>query len=90
MHPGSCHQFAERLDRDVVAASLAAENQLKKFAAPAWSVALDRARKKVTRLTKCLSMARTALDNTAQLSPEHHQAQWEEPFIIPQTVQECT
>jgi len=90
MHPGNRHQFAERLDRDVVAASLAAENQLKKFAAPTWSVALDKARKKVTRLTKCLSMARTALDNTAQLSPEHHQAQWEEPFIIPQTVQECT
>ena len=26
---GDCHQFAERLDRDVVAASLAAESKLK-------------------------------------------------------------
>jgi hypothetical protein len=61
---GDKHEFAERLDRDVVSASLAAEQKMKKVGAPEWSIALDKARKEVTRLTKCLSMARTGLVNS--------------------------
>jgi hypothetical protein len=38
--PGDKHEFAERLDRDLVSASIAAEQQMKKFGAPAWSIAL--------------------------------------------------
>ena len=86
---GDRHEFAERLDRDVVRASLAAEKQMKKFGEPQWSVALDKARKNVTRLTKCLSMARTGLDTTALLVPPN-QAPWDEPFLIPTTIQDCT
>ena len=87
--PGNRHSYAERLDRDVVAASLASENQMKRFGEPAWSVALDKARKKVTRLTKCLSMARTGLDITGHLSSEERAA-WDESFRIPTTIHECT
>ena len=88
-HPGNRHQFAERLDRDVVEASLAAEKTMKKFGAPAWSVALDKARKTVTRLTNCLSMARTGLEMTPHLvSPT--QAPWDEPFLIPTTIEDCS
>jgi exonuclease III len=86
---GDRHLFAERLDRDVVRASLAAEQQMKKFGAPPWSVALDKARKNVTRLTKCLSMARTGLDTTTLLVSTS-QASWDEPFIIPTTIQDCS
>ena len=39
--PGERHEFAERLDRDVVSASLAAERQMKKVGEPAWLIALD-------------------------------------------------
>ena len=88
-NPGDRHQFAERLDKDVLAASLSAERQMQKFGAPAWSVALDKARKLVTKLTKCLSMARTGLDVATHLHPST-QADWDEPFIVPQTIQECT
>ena len=57
-HPGNRHAYAERLDRDIVAASLSAEQKMKRFGQPAWSIALVKARKKVTMLSKCLTMAR--------------------------------
>ncbi|KAI2489362.1 hypothetical protein MHU86_25235 [Fragilaria crotonensis] len=87
--PGEKHNFAERLDRDVLAASLASEQQLRKFGDPAWSVELDKAQKSVTSMTKCLSMARTGLDITSYLTPPT-QAKWDTPFIIPTTIQECS
>ena len=43
--PGDKHEFAEQLDCDVVIASLAAEQRMKKFGSPAWSIALNRALK---------------------------------------------
>jgi hypothetical protein len=88
-NPGNHHQFAERLDRDVVQASLVAEQHMKRLREPAWSVALDKARKAVPRLTKCLSMARTKLDSTAHMQPAAN-SEWEDPFIMPTTIQECT
>ena len=87
--PGEKHEFAERLDRDVLAASLASERQLKSFGDPAWSVALDKARKTVTMLTKCLSMARTGLDITRYLTSST-QADWDTPFTTPTTIHECS
>lgn len=85
---GDKDEFAERLDRDVVAASLAAQ-KMKQYESPAWSVALDKARKEVTRLTKCLSMARTGLVIPQNLfSPP--QVDGIDPPNIPATVQECS
>jgi exonuclease III len=60
--PGNRHAFAERLDKDVVKASLDAEKAVKPYGEPAWSVALDKARRKGTILKKCLSLMRTGLD----------------------------
>ena len=86
--PGEKHAFAERLDQDVVSASLVAEQRMKRFGAPAWSIALDKARKEVTRLTKCLSMARTGLVTPPHATPMPRQIERED--IIPATVQECS
>ncbi|KAI2493806.1 hypothetical protein MHU86_20729 [Fragilaria crotonensis] len=69
-HPGNRHANAERLDRDIIAASLSAERKMKRFGQPAWSIALVKARKKVTMLSKCLTMARTQLDHTLQLQED--------------------
>ena len=64
---------------------------MKKFGVPAWSVALDKARKRVTMLKKCLSMACTGLDIASQLTQPTQEDPWDEvPFIIPTTIQECT
>ena len=88
-HPGDRHQFAERLDRDVVAASLAAESKLKIYGTPAWSVKLAKARQKVLYLSKCESMARTGLDHMSQMQ-EPSQTEWNtEPLVIPTTLREC-
>ena len=74
---------------DVIAASLAIEQKLKRYGDPAWSVALDRVRKSVTMLTKCLSMARTGLDITRYLHPPT-QGDWDHPFNTPTTVHGCS
>jgi hypothetical protein len=62
--PGNRHAFAERLDADMVQSSLAAEKCIKRYGEPAWSVALDQSRKKLSILRKCLSMLNTGLDMT--------------------------
>jgi hypothetical protein len=49
-YPGNCHQFAERLDRDVLAASLAAETAIPQFGEHAWSIELSNARRRVQQL----------------------------------------
>ncbi len=61
--PGNRHAFAERLDSDVLKASLDAEHNTKQFREPEWSVALSQARRKLSILRKCLSMYRTGLDH---------------------------
>ena len=50
--PGNHHAFAERLDRDLLQASLTAEKRVKQYQLPAWSVALAKAREKVRLLKK--------------------------------------
>jgi hypothetical protein len=67
---GDRHSFAERLDKDVVEASLAAEKSLRKYGEPQWSVELHHERKKVQILKKCLSMAKTRLDNAQTIRQE--------------------
>ncbi|KAI2499205.1 hypothetical protein MHU86_15303 [Fragilaria crotonensis] len=62
--PGNRHAFAERLDSDVLKASLDAEHNTKQFREPEWSVALSQARRKLSILRKCLSMYRTGLDHS--------------------------
>ena len=65
IQPGERHRYAERLDRDMVQASLVAERRIQQVGEPAWSVAFDQARKRrVTILKKSLTMARTRLDLT--------------------------
>ncbi|KAI2507029.1 hypothetical protein MHU86_7414 [Fragilaria crotonensis] len=63
-YAGNRHQYAEKLDRDVLAASLAAEAHIPQFNEPAWSVALATARRRVQYLRKCLSAFRNALDSS--------------------------
>jgi len=67
-YPGIRHQFAERLDRDVLAASLAAEASIPQFGEHAWSIELSRARRRVQYLRKCLSAFRTLFDSTSLLN----------------------
>ena len=86
-HPGDRHAFAERLDRDMIQACLMGEKKLKRFGDPAWSVALDQARKKATILRKCLSMIRTGLNLTEIISESNKQLK--DPLAIPHTKQEC-
>ena len=86
--PGNRHAQAERLDKDVLAASLAAEKQLQRFGEPAWSIALAKARQTVINLKKCLSMARTHRDVTSYLNKSNKA--WDEDFAIPTTINECS
>ena len=60
--PGNRHSFAERLDRDILQASLTAEKKVKAFQAPAWSVSLIKAREKVRILKKGLFQLRHGMD----------------------------
>ena len=62
--PGNRHTFAERLDSDVLKASLDAEQKIKPFREPAWSEALSKARRKKVILKKWLTMHRTGLDHS--------------------------
>ena len=85
--PGDRHRYAERLDNDMVQASLVAEKKSKRYGAPAWSVALDQARKRVTILKKCLSMAKTQLNLNAIV--ETSNAALNQPMELPRTKQDC-
>ena len=85
---GNRHRFAERLDRNVLHASLAAENSVNSFREPAWSVALAQARKRVALLKRLLSMHKTKLDLSAQVRDLGRQI--DDDFIHPTTVHECS
>jgi hypothetical protein len=85
--PGNRHAFAERLDADVVKASLDAEKRVKRFGEPAWSVALNHARRKVGVLKKCLSKLRTGIAYAHALQKEIDEGNL--GFQIPNTSQEC-
>jgi exonuclease III len=86
--PGDRHAFAERVDKDVVKASLDAEKQTKYFGEPAWSVALDKARKTVSVLKKCLSSIRTGLDHSTIIRSDLQKYGLD--ILLPTTLQECS
>jgi hypothetical protein len=86
--PGNRHAFAERLDQDVLAASLAAAAKVKRFGEPAWSVELAEARKQVAILKKHLSALRTHYDHSSLLASE--MAKLSSPVMLPTTVRECS
>ena len=52
----------------MIQASLVAESRTKRFGEPAWSVALDQARKRIAILKKCLTMVRTRLNLNEAIS----------------------
>jgi hypothetical protein len=88
--PGERHQFAERLDADVLRMSIIAERRIRRFREPPWSVELAQTRHRVSTLSKALTMAKTGLDHTLILQ----QAQEEYPEFadnnIPDTVDGCS
>ena len=86
--PGNRHEQAERLDSDVLAASLAAETKVRRVGEPAWSVELAQARKMVSILTKQLSALKTGYDHVEILTKE--MAALESPVDLPLSLTECS
>ncbi|KAI2490869.1 hypothetical protein MHU86_23692 [Fragilaria crotonensis] len=86
--PGNRHEYAERLDTDVLSASLAAEAKVRRVGEPAWSVELSHARKTVSLLKKQLSALRTGYDHSEILTTEL--AKLDNPVELPTTVKECS
>ncbi|KAI2490278.1 hypothetical protein MHU86_24299 [Fragilaria crotonensis] len=86
-HEGNRHQYAERLDRDVLAASLAAEKSLPQFGEPAWSMELARARRRVHYLRKCLSAFRTTFDCSSVIQAYREDLPTDE---IPRNTSHCS
>jgi endonuclease/exonuclease/phosphatase family metal-dependent hydrolase len=89
--PGERHQFAERLDADVLRMSIIAERRTQRFREPAWSVELARARHRVSILSKALTMAKTGIDHTTII--QHALERNPDPDdnnSIPDTVEGCS
>ena len=84
---GNRHKFAERLDRDVLAASLAAESRIPQFGTPAWSLELATARRMVQLLTKILTSLRTQLDHTHVFTTFINEFP---DTAVPRTLPECS
>jgi exonuclease III len=85
--PGNRHRFAEKLDADIVQRSLSAERRTSKYGAPMWSLKLIAARRKVSILSKLLSMHKTGIDLTEILNAE--MASLQHSFLLPATTHEC-
>ena len=74
-----------------MAASLSAEQQMKRFASPAWSMELVAARRRESFLSKCITMRSTGLDHSIQLTAYHTTSPFElKEYTIPETLQDCT
>ena len=82
------HDFAERLDADVLRCSLSTEKRIRKYKEPAWSIELAEARKKVSILNKSLSMARTNIDHTEIIQRDMNKLAT--PILYPESVEECS
>ena len=86
--PGNRHDYAERIDKDVLSASLAAEQKIKIFGEPQWSVKLASARKKAQVIQKQMSMIRTGIANEDIV-----QSEWSDignGEILPMSTRECS
>ena len=86
--PGDRDAYLERLDKDVVKASLDAERKTKHFREPAWSVELTKSRHTVSVLKKCLSAIRTGLDHSSIISKHVQDAGLN--IILPSIQHECS
>jgi hypothetical protein len=86
--PGNRHVFAERIDKDVTAASISAEKVIPRFDAPHWSAELANARKKVQVLQKWISSKRTGILNTETINQEWGNITSAD--ALPQTIHECS
>ena len=82
------HTFAERLDGDVLSASLAAEKHLPHFDEPAWSKDLAASRQKVVLLKKHLSALKTGLDHRTILTSDLHR--FDPSLTLPPTITACS
>jgi exonuclease III len=91
-HPGDRHAFAERLDKDILAASLAAEQRMKPYGSPSWSIELVTARRRVSFLSKYITMRKTGLDHEEHIRRYQASQMFFAPDDnpIPITLQECT
>ena len=69
-------------------ASLSAEAKTQKYQQPAWSLALSRARARVSVLTKCLLMIRTRLDCSAAIHSQLSNGLFSDN-LVPSNKQEC-
>jgi hypothetical protein len=78
--PGEQHRFAERLDKDKVEASLAAEKKIKRYGEPNWSLALALARKKEQVLKKGISMIKTRIANADTIQKDWSKAGFDGKF----------
>jgi hypothetical protein len=85
--PGNRHAFAERLDSDVLKASLDAEKNTKQFREPAWSVALSTARLQKVIFKKWLTMYHTGLDHSQILTRDMASCKIE--MELPSSKQQC-
>ncbi|KAI2505037.1 hypothetical protein MHU86_9393 [Fragilaria crotonensis] len=86
--PGNRHMYAERIDRDVLDASLNAEKDLPKFFEPAWSVELAQARRKKIILAKQLTALKTGLNHQEVLRGDI--AKLDTLFNLLDTIQTCS
>ena len=82
------HAYAERLDSDILNASLAAEKRLPHFDEPAWSRDLALSRQKVALLKKQLSALKTGLDHRTILISGRQLL--DSSFTLPNTISECS
>ena len=69
--PGTRHRFAERLDSDILNASLVSEREIPYFPAPHWSKALMTARNQLSTLQKVMSCLRHGRSCPAWLTEQH-------------------
>jgi hypothetical protein len=85
---GNRHAFAERIDKDIVAASIFAGKALPQFGESAWSVALSTARRHVNMLSKLYSDMRRnrPLEDTLCQARDTMPSTW----VCPTTIQQCS
>ena len=86
--PWNRHRFAERLDRDITEASIAAENKLTRYREPQWSVTLAKSRKQAQVITMKISMIKTRIDNKSVIRAEWLSAGLE--GFPPNSLRQCT
>jgi hypothetical protein len=88
-HQGIRHQHAECLDKDMLHASLTAEQRIPTFETPAWSQELARARQLVVILNKQLAALRTGIDHHQRILKQATQTLLPQ-ISVPTAYEECS